>query len=253
MNSFFVFARKELEEQIKTFKGVAIAAVLLIFGMSSPLLAKLTPEIIKSVGVGITIKMPDPTYLDAYSQFFKNISQMAIIIIMLVYVGAVVAETTKGTATLMLTKRLSRTSFILSKFLSAAIVWTVSYAGSAVLCAIYTVYLFPKGSPSHLVLAFFCMWLFGIITLGIALFASAVFKNYTLAAIGGFVIWGLLLLSSALPKIKDYMPAFLTTGNMQILSGSCPPGTAIVPVIAGIVLTAMLLTLACLIFHRREL
>lgn len=253
MSSFFVFTRKELEEQIRTYKGIAIAAVLLIFGMTSPLLAKITPDIIKSANLGVTIKIPEPTYLDAYAQFFKNIGEMGIIVILLVYAGAVVTETTRGTATLMLTKRLSRTSFILAKFLSAAVVWTVSYAGSAALCVVYTIYLFPKGKPAQLMLALFCMWLFGIVTLAAALFASSVFKSYALAAIGGFAIWGLILLTSALPKIKDYTPAFLASNNLQFLSGASKPGTATVPVITGLALTALLLVFACLIFRRREL
>lgn len=253
MNSFVVFTLKELEEQIKTFKGVAVAAVLLIFGMASPLLAKLTPEIIKSANLGVAIKMPEPTYLDAYTQFFKNIGEMGIIVILLVYAGAVVTETTRGTAALMLTKRLSRSSFILTKFLSAAVVWTVSYAGSAALCIVYTVYLFPKGKPTQLLLALFCMWLFGIVTLATAIFASSVFKSYALAAVGGFAVWGFLLLTSALPRIKDWSPAFLASNNLQLLCGAVKPCKAIAPVTTGIAFTALLLFLACLIFRRREL
>ena len=253
MNSLFVFIGKELEEQIKTFKGVAVAAVLLIFGMTSPLLAKLTPEMLKSAGLGAAIKIPEPTYLDAYTQFFKNIGEIGIIVLLLVYAGTVVTETTRGTATLMLTKRLSRPSFIISKFLSSVVVWTISYAGSAALCIVYTLYLFPKNKPVCLLFALFCMWLFGIVTLAIAVFASSVFKNYALAAIGSFAIWGALLFTTALPKIKEYTPAYLAADNMQLLSGTLKPSTAVAPVISGVLLSALLLMLACVIFRRREL
>jgi ABC-2 type transport system permease protein len=253
MSNLFTFTKKELYEQIKTFKGVAVAAVLLVFGMTSPLLAKLMPEIFKSADLGVALQIPDPTYLDAYAQFFKNIGEMGLIVIMLVYAGAVVSETTRGTATLMLTKRLSHSAFVISKFLSAAIVWTASYAGSAALCTVYTIYLFPEGKPSNLLFSLFCMWLFGVITLAAALFASAVFKSYILSAVGTFAVWGLLLVTSALPKIKDYTPAFLSSDNLKLLNGACPPDKFQIPIILGILLTALLLTLACIIFRRREL
>ena len=146
MNSFIFFTYKELSEQVKTYKGLVIAVVLLIFGMTSPLLAKLTPDMLKMAGLGASLQIPAPTYLDAYAQFFKNIGQMVLIVLMFVYAGSISGEVTKGTAALMLTKRLSRGGFVLAKFLSAVAVWTVSYAVSAAVCIFYTVYLFPAGN-----------------------------------------------------------------------------------------------------------
>jgi ABC-2 type transport system permease protein len=253
VNSFFVFTQKELKEQVRTYKGAVVAIILLLFGMTSPLLAKLTPEIFKMADLGVAIKIPDPTYLDAYAQFFKNIGQMVLIILMLIYSGSVVSETTKGTTSIMLTKRLSRSSFVLSKFLSAVIVWTLSYAASAALCIVYTIYLFPSGKPQYLLLSLACMWLFGILTLAIAIFSSAVFKNFALAAVASFCIWGLTLVVSTIPKVKDYAPALIGTANTQLIGGGLSPDKLLFPVLTGLAATALLMTGACLIFHRREL
>lgn len=253
MNSLIVFTAKELREQIKTFKGIVVAAVLCILGMMSPLLAKITPEILKNADLGVTIKIPAPTYLDSYTQFFKNIGEMAIIVVLLVFAGSVVTETVRGTAQIILAKRLPRSIFLLSKFLSAALVWTVSYSASAALCYFYTVYLFPKGTPAHLFLSLFCMWLFGMLVLAIALFSSTVFTNYALAAVGGFALWGILLITSAIPKIKDGTPAVLVMQNMGILSGSVTAAYVRVPIIICLSSIVLLILLSCLIFRRREL
>ncbi|MDR3552813.1 MAG: ABC transporter permease subunit [Clostridia bacterium] len=253
MNSFLVFTAKELREQLKTFKGVVVLVVLLIFGMTSPLLAKLTPEILKLAGAGVKIQIPTPTYIDAYAQFFKNIGQMVMIVVILVFSGGVVSETSKGTAQMMLTKRLSRSSFILSKFLSDACVWTISYAASAGLCICYTVYLFPTGNPAHLFLSLFCMWLFGIMTIAVSLLTSTVFNNYALSAVGAFCLWGLISLISSIPKITDYAPSALGGDNMGLISGSIAPAALRVPILTGVLISALLLLAACLLFRRREL
>jgi ABC-type transport system involved in multi-copper enzyme maturation, permease component len=253
MSGFFVFFAKEMREQVKTFKGPAVFLVLLFFGMISPLMAKLTPEIVKLAAPGYPVRMPAPTFLDAYTQFFKNIGEIGIIVALLIYAGTVVTETTRGTAALMLTKRLSRSAFVLAKFLSAAVVWTVSYACAAALCVVYTVYLFPKGNPAHLLAALCCMELFGVVTIAAAVLASAVFKGFGAAAIGGFAVWGALLLTLMLPKVKTYTPALLDTENLQILQGSVKGGTVIAAVLLGVALTAALLTLACALFRQREL
>lgn len=244
---------KELKEQLKTFKGIVIFIVLLIFGMTSPLLAKLTPEIIKMAASGVSITIPTPTYTDAYAQFFKNITQMVLIIVILVFSGGVVNETTKGTAQIMLTKRLPRSSFILSKFLADIAVWTLSYAASVGLCICYTVYLFPTGKPSHLFLSLFCMWLFGVLTIATAILSSTIFNNYALAAVGAFCFWGLICLLSAIPKIQDYAPSALSSKNLELISNSISPYKMGVPILTGFLLTALLLVIACLIFRKREL
>lgn len=253
MNSFYVFTIKELREQIKTYKGIVLAIILMIFGMTSPLMAKLTPEMLKMANLGIELKIPAPTYVDAYAQFFKNISQIALIVLMLVYSGSIVSETSKGTALLMLTKRLSRRAFLLSKFVSASIVWTVSYVASAALCIIYTNYLFPSGSSKHVLLALFCMWFFGIITVAIAIFSSALFNNYAIAAVAGFCLWGLLLVTSSIPKVKEYTPSMLGTDNLNLLSENLSVSSIRIPLILGILFIGILLTFACMIFKKREI
>lgn len=254
MNSYLVFTAKELREQLKTFKGFVIFIVVTFFGIVSPLFAKLTPELMKLANTGnIEIKMRPQTFLDSYSQFFKNISQMVLIVLILVFCGSVVSETTKGTASMMLTKRLSRSAFIMAKYTSGAVIWTAAYWSSAALAYVYTCYLFPSGKPQHLILSFLCMWLFGLLTLSVSIFCSTVFKNYALAAVGGFCLTGLISLTSAVGKIKDYMPCALQTINPGLIGGSVSPAMARVPVLTGILLTTLLLALSCVHLNRREL
>ena len=47
--NFLIVLRKELTEQWRTRRLLIVAAVLIVFGLGSPLLAKVTPEILRSV------------------------------------------------------------------------------------------------------------------------------------------------------------------------------------------------------------
>lgn len=70
-------ARKELLEGIRNYKMIILITIFLILGIMNPLFAKLTPELLSSLAdESISISVPDPTALDSWTQFFKNITQM---------------------------------------------------------------------------------------------------------------------------------------------------------------------------------
>ena len=136
MKQTILFTGKELKELWKTYKFLILCAVLLLFGMSSPLLAKLTPELFSQIdlGLGTPLQLPDATFLEAYAQFFKNMTQICLIVLVLVLSGMIPHELKSGTAMLMLSKGLSRHGFILSKYTASLLCWSVSYALSAAVC-----------------------------------------------------------------------------------------------------------------------
>ncbi|MFT8889076.1 MAG: ABC transporter permease [Ethanoligenens sp.] len=251
MRRFWLFTVKECVEQVRTFKGIAIFLVLLFFGISSPLMAKLTPDLLK-LAVTVPISIPAPTAADAYAQFFKNVGQIGFLVVLLIASGCVAIEASKGTVRLMLTRGLSRTAFILLKFTCAVLVWSVSYAVAAGLCAVYTVLLFPNGRLSHVVAALFCLWFFGVLTLAAAVFCSAVSPSYLLSAVGSVVLWGMLLACAAFPILKDDAPSALVSRGLELLNGLAPE-RLLAPVLWACALTVGLLTAACIIFRTRDL
>lgn len=254
MKSFIVFTFKEIIEQLKTFKALVIMVILLLFGIGSPLLAKLMPEMFKMMDVGFEIQLPDPTYIDSYAQFFKNIGQMAFIVMLLIYSGSVVHEKVTGTAIMMLTKKLSRPSFIISKFISSVILWTISYTFSAIACAFYTNVLFPKVTTQpNIFTSMLILWLFGTLLLAITTFASTLANNQSIATVGAFVGWFILIISGTIPKVKDYSPNLLSSKPMEILSGTTSLYDLTIPIILCLALIIALLWSACFAFSKQEI
>ncbi|MEQ8197943.1 MAG: ABC transporter permease, partial [Clostridiaceae bacterium] len=81
MRSYIAFTKKERMDYIRNYKALIMLVVFAIIGIMSPLSAKFMPEIIKEVmPAGMTIQLPEPSDMDSWAQFFKNVSQMGIIV-----------------------------------------------------------------------------------------------------------------------------------------------------------------------------
>lgn len=221
MNGYFAFTKKELVESWKTSRALIMLAVFFLFGMMSPLLAKLMPEIMAGVDMaGLVIKIPEPTVLDAYGQFFKNLTQMGLIVFLLVFSGMLSHEITRGTLINMLTKGLSRSAVILAKFSVSLLIWTVSLALAGATTYGYTVWLFQDGSANNLLFALFCLWLFGAFILAAILLSSTLIRG-SLGGLGltaGLLI--VLLLLGIFPGLEKWNPVSLAAKNVQLMAGT---------------------------------
>lgn len=255
MKSFLTFTKKEFMESLRTYKFFILIIIMAIFGLMSPIIAKITPDLLSSMDLaGMEISLPDPTYIDSFSQFFKNITQMALIAIILLFSTSVCHERIKGSCILMLTKKLSRTSFILSKFFSMCILWTVSYVISVITAIYYTKYLFPYDNIENMVLSFGCLWLFVILILSISIFCSTLFSVSQYGAmIGSFIGWLAVNLTTYIPKFKDYSPSLLASENINLIIGKASIENIHSAMITTVILIIVLLVSSCLIFRKQEL
>ncbi|MCQ2010274.1 MAG: ABC transporter permease subunit [Sporolactobacillus sp.] len=220
MNGFTAFFKKELLEAIRNYRVLILFSVTAIFGMMSPLTAKMMPDILANVGVeGMVLKIPEPTFIDAFTQFFKNFSQMGTVVLLLVFGGLLSQDLAKGTLIIPLSKGLSRHAVILAKYASALTLWTLSYALATLINYGYTLYFFQTISVSHLFFSLFCLWLFGAFLLAFLLLASVV----TRGAFGGLLVTaaglGILLICQAIFRMDPFNPLKLVSENVALLTG----------------------------------
>src|SRR3972149_4364662 len=126
--------RKELLEQWRTYRMLIVAAVMLVFGMTSPLLGRYTREIISQLPNSppelITL-IPPPTVADAVLQYAENLVQFGAILAILIPMGAVAQEWERGTAAMLLSKPVSRETFISAKFLALLATFLIGVALAA--------------------------------------------------------------------------------------------------------------------------
>ena len=98
MKGFYAYLKKELWEQVATFKVLIVVLLFFLLGVISPIGAKYTTEVIGALSTDlINLQMPDPTYIDAWAQYFKNISQLGFVVFVIIFYNTLGNELIKGT------------------------------------------------------------------------------------------------------------------------------------------------------------
>lgn len=254
MIGYLAFLKKEIFEYIKTYKLFIMLIVFAVFGITNPLMAKLLPEIFESlITDGIMITLPEPTAYDAWTQFFKNATQIGLIVMAILFSGVLSSELSKGTLLNLLTKGLSRTAVILSKYTCMAMAWTLSLALCFGLTYGYTIYLFPEDRTSNLLFSVFCLWLFGLFLLAALLFSASLTKsNYGCLLITGIVVIACMLMN-IIPSMHKYNPISLSTDNMGLIMNSIDVSSLYSVILISCLLSLIFVLLSVLIFRKKQL
>lgn len=223
MRGYVAFLKKEYLESIRTHKVILLLAIFGLFGVMSPMFAKLTPELLKSMlgeqGLN-ALSIGEPTAVDAYAQFFKNITQMGFIALLLIFGGTLNNEINKGTLLPLLTKGLSRSSVLWSKFTMACVLWTIAYGMCFLITFTYANLLFPAMEISNLFLSIGCVWLFGMMLLAILILASTLSSSTFAPLLMTASVIAIFFLLMMVPNTQDFNPLKLVSDNTAMLSAS---------------------------------
>jgi ABC-2 type transport system permease protein len=253
MNIFVAF-RKEWMELLRTYRLLVVAIVLVFFGLTSPLLTKLTPEINKLMpadsAISIQVLRP-PTIGDSVGQYVKNMAQFGILLAILLTMGIVAQEKDKGTAAMILVKPLSRGAFLGAKFAALAALFAVSLAAASIACYYYTLLLFEAMNFFNWVVLNVFLFVYILVYVAITLFCSTLTKSQGVAggvALGGLIILGLVGL---IPAFGKYLPGELVTWGTRNMMGDSTTSWAALGVSIGLIVVSLLA--AWLVFKRQEL
>jgi ABC-2 type transport system permease protein len=249
---------KEWMETLRDTKRLVLFAVFVFFGLLSPLTAKLTPELFSLVSSspgmsGIKMSFPAPDIFTYYEQFMKNMSQMIMFALVLVFMGSVSQEKADGTAALVMTKGVSRSVFLTAKLLSEALIITVSYWLSASLFLIYTALLYGTAIIPGTWGALSLMWLYLLFVAAIVLMASTFSKSLGISALLSFGMIFFLMAISAFPVLRDWSPISLSSLPIRVLQGLTTFRQIIRPVIAAVLAIPLCWLIASRSFSRQEL
>jgi ABC-2 type transport system permease protein len=245
---------KEIQEVFRTSKIYVLPLIFLFLGLTSPLSTKLLPELLANINGGIKIVLPEQHWFDAFLGFHKNLNQMALIAIILVFMGSVADEKNKGTAILVLTKPVSRAKFVISKFLVAWLLIIFSgFLGYSV-CSAYTYLLFNDFQFASTFSAFI---LFLISATNLLAFTIA-FSTILRSSIGaGGLALGYYIFNSLLPmigsKITNLLPGNLVFLQSDILVGKSGFYDSYWTIIVTILLSVFILYIAVKKFNNEEL
>lgn len=221
MNGFRRMLVKELREYMRTYKLYVILGLFLLLGFISPILTKLMPQLLGSTLGEFGIELPEMNWVDSYGQFFKNLTQVGLLAIILTTMGTIAEERSRGIAQLVLTKPLSRSSYVLAKYISSLIFLTLATFLAFGATWFYNRILFPEVLFSAGVLATAIYLVYMAVVLALTLFASALSKS--LVAAGGLTVLGIAVLKFLplfSPWLAKYSPEALNNYLTQAMRGS---------------------------------
>ncbi|HJX67474.1 MAG TPA: ABC transporter permease [Candidatus Limnocylindrales bacterium] len=256
MMGFTVLLKKELREQFRTGRLVAVAAVFVLFGIVGPLTDRFMKQLFDAIGTqggGMTFQVPAPSLAGASVQILKNLSQFGIICALLLAMGSVAWEKERGTAGMILTKPASRAAFLASKLVAISITLAVSVALGCGLAYLYVALLYPAAFPigGYLAMSALLWWML-VIFAAITMLGSTITRSAIAAAGIGFVALLVLGILGALPLIGPWMPSSLGIPASDLVLGK-DPGSILGPVLFNIALVPVLFGATWLTFRRQEL
>jgi ABC-2 type transport system permease protein len=253
MSGLRLLLAKEMREQVRTLRLPVVLIVFAVLGLISPLVARYVQEIIDAVGGdqfgGL---VPDPVVGDAMVQFTKNVGQFGAIIAILVAMGAVAGEKDQGTAAFLLTKPLSRGSFLAAKVVAIGVLLALGIAVAGLLCWVYTAIIFEPLPIGGYAAAMVLVWLSLADIAAITFLASVTARSSIVAGgvgLGALVLAGVL---GALPGIGPYLPTSLWGAADQLGLGTVPD-PLIGPILMAVAIACVVLGLAGWSFRRQEL
>ncbi len=246
--------KKEFLELIRTKKILILVIIFLFVSISSPIIAKLIPTIFKNMEMqGIKLTIPEATWRDSIDQFIKNISQLAIIVIVFMFAGSVAEEKNKKTLEMILTKPISRNNFIVSKYIAAISATILILLISSIIFYFYTTSIFGHFSFNNFSLLVLLVALYIAQTVALTIFCSTLFTNQIfVAGLSFFIEIVLVSILGSIDKISKYFPGYIL-GHYKNLIENGNISDFLPSVLVSLAIIVLLVYSSLTIFRKQEI
>jgi ABC-2 type transport system permease protein len=247
---------KELREQIRTYRLLAVAAVFVFFGILSPVTDRYMKEIFGAVGTesgGFTFTLPPPSLEGVAGQLLKNLSQFGIICALLLAMGSVAWEKEHGTAGMIMTKPASRAAFLAAKLAAISLNLGLGVILGCGLAYLYTGLLYPTNfAIGGYVAAAALLWWMTVGFAAITMLGSTLTRSAIAAAGIALVVLLVTGILGDAPIIGPYMPVSLGKPALDLIMGR-DTGDFLGPLVFNVALVPALFIVTWLTFRRQEL
>ena len=253
MSGFAAFAGKEAREIPRTWRIWVLPGILLFFALTGPVIAKFTPQLLETLA-GDQFKglvLPTPTYLDAYGQWIKNLSGIALYALIIIYGSIISSERKSGTAVLVLTKPVSRTAFVVAKAAVHSMFLAVLVVAGTLITWGLTAAIFGQ-APGPALWSSAMVWLvFGVLFIALMTLLSVIIGSAAGAAGAGLGVYALVSIAAIWRPLGTYSPAALAAQPASLAAGK--DVAVLWPVLTSVMLAVVLVALAALVFRRKDL
>jgi len=221
MNGLVTMFKKEILEIIRSKKLLILIILFGFISISSPIIAKLIPVLLKSLPEtpGLVINLPTPTWKDAIDQLAKNLGQIGMVVIIFVFAGSIADEKVKRTLEMVLPKPIKRSAFILSKYFASIVAVKVIFILSMVVFYFYTFSLLGSFSILHFIWLSLFLLIYLILILSLSLFFSTI-SSSQIAAVGFTflteVVFAMIIVY--FKKLAKYSPDYVLSHYQELMA-----------------------------------
>ena len=213
----FTLYKKDLMELWRTKKVLILSIVFVFFALTSPLIAKMTPEILKLLGDTIQIIVPEVTISDSYLQFVGNFAQIGAWTMIAVFAGLIANERKRGIYTNLVNNGVKKRNFIFSKIDSQILVMSLIYGVSILLFSFYNFVLFDEFFAAHSWMTFLALYVYLILIVCLTNFYSVLTRSGGISILLGIVTM-LLLTVFDLFEWGKYLPNSLISISTGVIN-----------------------------------
>lgn len=254
MSGYRVWVGKELLEIRRTWRRFVLPGMLLVMAILSPVLARITPALLRSVASsdpGVVIQLPEPVAADAVREWAQSLSQLVLVAVIVIAAGLVSGDLKDGAAQLALVKPLRRRDFVLAKVTVLAGFLMVVTLVAAAACAAVTRLIFGDVPIGNLLQVTLVWLIYAVMTICVMTLLSTVVPSQIAAAGIGIGIYFLVSIAGIWTPANRFSPVGLLSALDKLAIGAPVPLT--LPIVSAILVAAVSLFVALVQFRRRPL
>ena len=219
MRKFLAMIKKELKEMVRNYKIITVPIVFMILGALQPLTYYYLPDILKMATLpeGAILEIPTPTTFETMTGVFGQFTQMGLLILVLISMGAVANEVKNGVTETILVKPVAVKYYLLSKWAAYFGITILGTLLGVLIGYFYTVELIGEISGIVVFNSTLVYILYLLFIMSITLLLSTVLDSSIVA--GGITIAFAIGISliSYLPIDTWWLPSYLLKLNQNIL------------------------------------
>lgn len=243
MKGMGALLRKELLEQRRTWRFIAMVIVFTLVAVMAPAITRI---VVAATGGRV------PPAQDLLQGVVGGaIPGIGTFVAIIVAMGALAGERASGTAAMTLSKPVTRSAFVLAKFLSIALGIMAAVAFASLIAYLFTLALFGDAGFGRFVLGVLVIGVYLVFIGAVSLFWSAIFARPLL--VGGIAYATILLMQPLMiiPHAFRYIPVAAALYGGSIIGGRTANVWPAFAIVCGLIV--LLPAAAWVVFRRKEL
>ncbi|WP_433945452.1 ABC transporter permease [Paenibacillus sp. SN-8-1] len=222
LHNLSVLVKKECTEYIRDLKLIWLPIVFIGVGIMHPITMKLLPTMMGKVnGIILDPNAKVPSGNEIFAGVFGQLNQFGLLIVALTLMGGIVKEKQNGVLDILLSKPVSTSNYLISKYFSSSLLLLLSVVIGS-LAGLYYTNIFYSPVDMELFsksLMLYGLWFLLLITLGVT--ASAIANTQIQAAAITVILPTVLMIAGnySNPLIDRIFPSRLSENAVSLMAG----------------------------------